>query len=122
MSAETVAVSTLKNAAAVTAIASTRVYPDFTPVETDVPAIALSRVNTEYVPTIHSGVPIGIFVLLEVWCMAETRKTAELLGDAAVAALGAATPTGFVVMDRSADFDAETKLFAAVLTVRFHEL
>jgi hypothetical protein len=122
MSAETVAYSTLSGAGAVTAITGTRIYPDFAPTETALPAIAFSRVNTVYTNVIHQAAPVGVDVVLEVWCMAETRKVAEQLGDAVVAALGAATPSGFYMQDRTPDFDAESKIFAAVLTVRFHEL
>lgn len=119
MSAETVAYSTLSAASAVTAIAGTRIYPDFVPTEIAVPAVAISRASTEYTTTIHSGVPIGVDVMLEVWSMADTRKVAEQLADAVVTALGTA---GFIMQDRSPEFDSDTKLFAAVLTVIYHEL
>lgn len=119
MSAETVAYSTLSGASGVTNISGTRIYPDFVPSEIAVPAVAISRVNTEYTTTIHSGVPVGVDVILEIWCMADTRKVAEQLADAVVSAMGTA---GFVMQDRSPEFDSESKIFAAVLTVRYHEL
>lgn len=112
MTAETSAYDALKNAPSVTALVDTRIYPDFVPEEKTLPAIAISRADTDYINTIHSNVPLGALVTLEVWCMAKTRAEAENLASVAAAAL-----TIFSLRNRSPDFDAESAVFATVLTV-----
>lgn len=117
MSAETVAYDLLKNAVPVTSLVSTRIYPDFVPEEKTLPAVAIARANTEPVNTIHSHVPAGALVTLEIWCMASTRAGAEALADAVLAALTGCEE----VQNRTPEFDAEAGVFATVLTVVFLE-
>lgn len=114
MSAETVLYSTLTGASAVTAIVSTRIYPDVVPLEVQLPCVAYARVDTEYETTLHTSVPIAETATLEIQCMDDDRSGAEALANAVVAAVGAAhfLPTG-----RRAELDTENNLWAAVLTV-----
>lgn len=114
MSAETQAYTVLSGAAAVTAIVGTRIYPDAVPQEQAFPSVALLRTDTEYVTTIHSGVPLAAKVTLDVWCMAAGRKAAEDLADAVETALGG---NSFNMAGRRPEFDEETNIHSTVLTV-----
>jgi hypothetical protein len=113
MSAETVAVAALLAAPAVTALVGDRIYPDFVAQEKALPAIAMARPNTENINTIHGGPPLGALVDLEIWCMGATRADAEDLATKAVAALGA---QNFMATNRLQEFDAESEVYATVLT------
>ena len=115
MSAETELYAALSAAPAVTALVSTRIYPDAVPQEQVVPSIAYARTDTEFVTTIHSGIPAAQFATLEVVCMAEARDIADAIADAVLDALGAA---GFVVLARAQDFDADKNLWGTVVSVR----
>ena len=115
MSAETELYAALSGAPAVTALVSTRIYPDAVPQEQTVPSIAYARTDTEYVITIHSGVPQGEFATFEVVCMAEARDLADAVADAAIAALGAA---GFFLLTRAQELDTEKNLWGTVVSVR----
>jgi hypothetical protein len=119
MSAETSTYSTLSGAAGVTALVGTRIYPDVVPQEKALPAIAIARTETEFINTIHNAAPLGSFVELEIWCMAETRTGAEAVADAVKAAFIATT--GFMLKNRRPEFDAEHQVYSTVLTVEFFE-
>ena len=82
MSAETLLYSTLSGAAAVTAIVSTRIYPDVVPQDATLPCVAFNRIDTVYHTTIHSAVPVAETAILEITCMAGTRVNADALADA----------------------------------------
>jgi hypothetical protein len=114
MSAETECYTALSIAPAVTGMTGDRIYPDFVPDDKMLPAIAMTRMSTEFVNTIHTSSAVASKVLLEVWCMGSTRSTSEQLGDAAMVALAAG---GFVAQDRRPEFDIETETFAAVISV-----
>ena len=116
MSAETVLYSTLSGASAVTALVSTRIYPDLVPQDSTLPCVAFQRVSTEPVMTIHSAVPIAEEVTLEVACMSTSRVAADALADAVRNAAGAA---GFSQLDRRAELDPENSLWATILTVEY---
>jgi len=118
MSAESQAYDTLSGAAAVTALVSTRIYPDFVPQEKTLPSIAITRADTEYTTTIHSDVPVVTAVQLEIWCMAATRLAAEAVADAALSAVAAAD---FRPVGRRPETDAAAEMFATVLTMEFWE-
>jgi hypothetical protein len=115
MSSETVLYSTLAGDAPVSALVGTRIYPDVVPQDATGAAIAYLKVGTEPVTTIHSSIPLATFTTLEVWCMAGARAEAEAVAAAAVNALGAAL---FQLLDRRAEFDQDSELWASVLTVR----
>lgn len=116
MSAESTLYSTLTGAAPVIAIVSTRIYPDVVPQEQAVPCIAYARIQTEYVRTIHSAVPVAQTDTIEIACMSTKRADAETLADAVITAVAAA---GFRPTDRRAELDQENNLWATVLTVDF---
>lgn len=118
MSAETQAYARLTADAAVSAIVSQRVYPDFVPQEKTVPAIAITRVGTEPLMTIHSFVPCATQVTLEVWCLANGRYAAEQLANVAQSALAGGE---FALVNRVPEYDAESDIWATVLTVEFWE-
>lgn len=115
MSAESLAWTTLTGDTAVAAIVGTRIYPDFVPQEQTLPAIAVSRVSTEYLTTINTDAPVGEIAALEIWCMAETRIAAESLANAATTALSLAQ---FFPLDRRPEFDNESVVYAVVLSVQ----
>lgn len=115
MTAETDLYTALTGAAGVTAIVSTRIYPDLAPQEVATPCIAYSRTGTEYITTIHSSVPLGSIATIEVWCMATTRTTADALAVAVETAAGAA---GFVPQGRTAVVpDADPQVIASIVTL-----
>ena len=116
MSAETAAYSTLSGSAPVTALVGTRIYPDIVPQEHPLPAIALARIDTEYVTTIHGGEALASFVTLEVHCLASSRAAAEQLADTVELAIPAG---GFRLIGRQPHYDAEAEVCAAVLTVGY---
>lgn len=113
MSAETVLYSTLSGASGVTALVSTRIYPDVAPQDGSLPAVTFERVATEYHNTIH-GTVIATVAAMDVWCMGATRASAEAVCDAAATAVRAA---GFLTTGRRAEFDPESDLWAAVLSI-----
>ena len=113
MSAETVLYSTLSGAAGVTALVSTRIYPDVAPQEGSLPAITFERTGTEYHNTIH-GTVIATVAAMDVWCMGATRASAEAVCDAVATAVRVA---GFLTTGRRAEFDPESDLWAAVLSI-----
>ena len=113
MSAETLIYSTLSGAAGVTALVSTRIYPDFLAQEIVLPAIVTQRADSEYVNTIHSGVAVATLITVDTWCLAATRLGAEALADVVEIAL----PTGlFRVTGRRPEFDPDTLTYGAVVT------
>lgn len=114
MSAETDLYAALSGAAAVTALVSTRIYPDVVPADVALPCIAYTRTETEFVTTIHSARPVAETAFLEISCMAESRAAAEDLGDKVRNAAGDA---GFAPVGRRAEFDPENEMWAAVLSV-----
>lgn len=114
MSAETLLYATLSTNAAISSIAGARVYPDVVPAGQALPAVGFGRIGTEYSRTIHDNAPVAETVTLEVYCMAETRATAETLGDACITAL---SPAGFLVQDRRSEFDTDNMFYASVLSV-----
>ena len=113
MRAEKVVYTLLAASSALAAIVSTRIYPDVAPQEGALPAITFERTGTEYHNTIH-GTVIATVAALDVWCMAATRASAEAVCDAAATAVRAA---GFLTTGRRAEFDPESDLWAAVLSI-----
>jgi hypothetical protein len=119
MSAETIAFGLLSGAPSVTALVVQRIYPDFVPTEQALPAIAFQRAETEYLVTLHDLQPVFVDPVLEVWCMASTRKDAESLADVVLPVLWAG---GFRVVGRRPEFEeGPPSLYAAVLSVEIQE-
>lgn len=116
MSVESTLYSTLSAAAGVSALVSSRIYPDVVPQEATLPCVAFARLDTLYENTIHSAVPVIETATMEISCMAVTRIAADALCDAVLAAVGAAQ---FVPVGRRAEFDFDNQMYAAVLTVDY---
>lgn len=114
MSAESDLYDALKDSAGVSALVVGRIYPDIAPEKAKLPLIAWVRTATEYQALIHSGVPDGRHVTLQVYCMADTRKVADQVADAVEAAAGAA---GFYPQTRQSVIPGEedTDVFATVI-------
>lgn len=113
MSAETTLKATLDGAAGVTALVSTRIYPDARPQDDALPAIVYARDGTEFVPTIHGTIALTR-ARLAVACFGATRASAEAVADAAQTAVLAA---GFLALNRGADFDADTRTHIVTLGI-----
>lgn len=113
MSAETVLKATLDGAAGVTALVSTRIYPDLRPQDDALPAIVYRRDGTEITPTIHGTIALTR-AQLSTSCLGATRAAAEAVADAAQTALVAA---GFVLVNRASDFEPESRTYIATLAV-----
>jgi len=116
VSAESDLYTALSGAAAVTAIVSTRIYPDVVPQEQTIPSVAFARLGTQYETTIHSATPIAQTSTLEIACMDDKRVDAETLADAVVTAV---TGARFRLLDRRAELDNENGIWATVLTVEY---
>ncbi|MGR8921869.1 MAG: tail completion protein gp17 [Gammaproteobacteria bacterium] len=114
MSAESDIYDDLSGAAAVTALVSTRIYPDVRPQDDALPAIVYLRESTEPINTI-SGSVIGAEVTLAVICIAETRTAAEAVADAAQTAL--ATTGGRPIVDRASDYEDGLDVFSTTIRV-----
>lgn len=120
MSAETELYATLSGAAGVTALVSTRIYPDIIPQDADLPAIAYQRTGTEFLNTIHGGAPLGHAATLEITCVGETRPAANAIANAVVAALAG---TEFLAVDQQAAVDigsGEQGLWGAIVIVNIN--
>ncbi len=98
MSAESLLFAALTADAGVTTLVGTRIYPELVPLEQEPPFVAYSRTGTEYVMTIHSGIPAAETATLEVVCMARTQEASNEVADAVVLAVGAAN---FVLIARA---------------------
>lgn len=117
MSAEADLYTTLSGDTSVMSLVDDRVYPDVVPQDRDLPAVAYSRVGTEYVNSIH-GAALAQRATLEVFCMAARREDAEEICDAVSDAV---RPSAFVTVGRRAEFDSEQLVWASVLTVDYWE-
>jgi hypothetical protein len=113
MSAETVLKATLDGAAGVTALVSTRIYPDARPQDDALPAIVYTRDGTEFVPTIHGTIALTR-AQLSVLAFGATRAAAEAVADAAQAAVLAAN---FLALNRGADYDVDTRTHIVTLGI-----
>lgn len=117
MSAEASLYSALTGDTSVMLLVDDRVYPDVLPQDKALPAVAYSRIGTEYVNTIH-GTSLASKATLDVFCMAERREDAE---DICNAVEEVSRVADFITTGRRAEFDADQLLWAAVLTVEFWE-
>ena len=113
MSAETMIYSALSGFAGLTAIVSTRIYPDVLPEKTVYPAVVFSRETTAPIRSI-SGQYFGSDVSLQVGCWSSTRTQADAVGAQVAAALVAA---GIYPKGKNSGYDPETDLFATVIEV-----
>jgi hypothetical protein len=115
MGAETLVYTALSTDLTVSAIVGDRISPNVVGEKVPMPAVCYNRTDTDYIVTIHSALPVGDFVLLDIWCMAKTEDEASSLADAAIDALATAfiTPT-----NRRHEYDPDTEITAVVVTVR----
>lgn len=102
------------NVAGVTALVSTRIYPDGIPQDLPLPAIAFVRLPSSVALYTLQTAYVGEKAVLDVYCVADTRTASEGIGDAARDALAAA---GILMVSRRGEFDLGTIHYAAVLTV-----
>ena len=100
------------NVAGITALVSTRIYPDALPEGCAYPAIVFTRESTEAIVTI-GGVKLADDVTFTISAWAETRTAADAVADALEVALRAA---GHGVTGRDGGFDSETGLLASTIT------
>ena len=113
MSAESAVYAALSGAAAVTALVSTRIYPDTREQETDLPAVIFVRTGTAFEVDIHGAVDLTR-TTVAVISFALTRAGAEALADACQAALLAARMTP---SERLSDFDPEAEIYSSTLVI-----
>lgn len=113
MSAESDLYTILSGHAALTALVSTRIYPDAIPEDKPYPAVVFVRAGTEPIGTIH-GTTHGEFASMRIECWGKNRESADAVAAAVNAALVAAkeVPTG-----RAGGFDPEAGLFATTIEV-----
>ena len=111
MSSESDLNSALTSRAGLTALVSTRIYPDAIPEGDALPVVVYQRASTSRVTTIGSVTAAEtVRFLVTVW--SDTRAAAEVTADQVEAALAAA---GNPIVDRSAGFDAECGLYAVTV-------
>lgn len=108
MSAETELYTALSGLAALTALVSTRIYPDVIPEDAIMPAVVTARQSTEPVISI-SGVKLGEFAQMTVSGWAATRTLSESIGDQITEALRLA---GNPATNRAGGYDEETGFFS----------
>lgn len=113
MSAETDLYAALSGALAVTALVSTRIYPDVVPADEPLPCVAYTRTGSDPVRTIHSAAPVAETAFIDVVCMAESRVAADQVADAVETAAAAA---GFSRADRLGGFDFEKLIYTTDLS------
>jgi hypothetical protein len=85
------------------------------PKEAALPCVSFSRVDTEYLWTIH-GTRIAERVALEIWCMSATRGDAERIADAVEPVVASQQ---FVLAGRRPEFDEQSEVYSTVLTISF---
>lgn len=113
MSAESAVYAALSGAAGVTALVSTRIYPDVRDQETTLPAIVYVRTGTSYDYNIHGSLDLTRTTVAAM-CFAVTRAGAEALADAAQTALVAAS---MPASERMSDFDSESQVYSTTLVI-----
>ena len=118
MSAETEVYAALSGHAGLTAIVSTRIYPDVLPEKTIYPAVVFSRNQPSNPIYSISGHYFGADVSLQVGCWGNTRTEADAAGAQAEAALIAA---GMLPNGKNSGYDPETDLYASIITVEILE-
>lgn len=104
MSAEQDVKEGLEASAGLTALVSTRIFPDFRPEGSTLPCVVFGRVGTEFETTI-SGDVILTRSQMAIACMATTRTQAENVANEAHLALLTA---GLLPQNREGDYDDES--------------
>lgn len=115
MSAESELYAALAARAGLTALVSTRIYPDAIPEDSDLPAVVYQRANTSPITTI-GGVVIVEEVRFAISAWAKTRTSADAIADEIAPALATA---GNPYADRSTGYDPEVGLHAVTVEVEW---
>jgi len=124
VSAEAVAYSALSGDAPLIAVVGTKIYPDVVPAERPLPAIAVFRLESRPLNTIHGGAPLGADVPVEIWCMAETRLQAN---EIAALCLDPLTAALFTIIGQRSDMvpvpegEEANGILASVVTAEYFE-
>lgn len=111
MSAETLLYAALSGAAGVTALVSTRIYPNVRPQDSAVPCIVYDRSGTQVIQSI-GGAVLATVASMDVTAISATRAECESVANAAQSALVTA---GFGYLDRVAEYVPEADLFVSTL-------
>jgi hypothetical protein len=123
MRAEQAAYATLSAFSEVTALVGSRIYPDFVPMDRELPAVSMLREDTLMIATIHSGAVVAAQATIEFWCVGVNRLEAENVADATLLALTTGSPGEFYPVSRRQETDAgPPEQFATVLTMMYWEL
>jgi len=117
MSAETQLYAALSAYAGLSALVSTRIYPDVLPERAAYPAVVFSRERTVPIRSISNHY-FGADVAMQIGCWAASRSAADAVAVAVAAALTAA---GLAEQGRTAGYDPETDLYATVLELEILE-
>jgi hypothetical protein len=118
MSAEANLYSALTARAALTALVSTRIFPDVIPEGCALPAIVYQRASTSPVTTI-GNVTVAENIRFVITAWAETRTAADAVAVEIGPALAAAENPA---VDRSTGYDPECGLYAATVDVDWWHL
>lgn len=111
MSAETDVYAALSGAAGVTALVSTRIYPNVRPQDSDVPCVVYDRSGTEVIQSIH-GTVLATIPRVDLTAVSATRAECEAVSNAVATALVAA---GFNYLDRVAEYVPDVDLYICTL-------
>lgn len=114
MSAEQTMQTLLTGTAGITALTGARIYSRLVPVDIGLPAIAVRRLETEYVTTIHENAIAAGRAQMEIACMGATVGEVESLASQVMTALSAA---GYATSNRSAEEDIERGTWATLISV-----
>lgn len=117
MSPEATLNALLSGAAGLVALVGTRIYPDVLPEKTTYPAVIFAREKTERITSI-SGRSFGAEIVFHIAAWGGTRSQVDAVGDQVEAAVDASSQ--MVLGDRSASYDPETDLFAAIIEVTLY--
>ena len=111
MSSESDLYTALSGRAGLTALVSTRIFPDAIPEGDALPAVVYQRASTTPVTTI-GGVTLAEDVRFAITAWADTRATAESVADQIAAAIAG---LGNPYADRSTGYDPECGLYAVTV-------
>jgi len=118
MSAEQTIQALLTGTAGITALTSLRIYSRMVPVDKGLPAIAVRRLETEYVSTIHESATVASKAQIEIACMGGSVGETEAL---AAQVLTALSTSGYAVTNRAADEEIEMGTWATMISVSVWE-
>jgi len=115
MTAETDLYDALDADVPLAALVGEQIYPDAVPQDKPWPAVVYQRGGTSPVMTIH-GTKCGEWATFQIFCVAETRGSAEAIATAVVTALLSAN---FQLEDRSAGYDSNVDVHTVTVQVQY---